>query len=236
MKDEGSRMKKKVWQTCRRASRSAIRFLILILLPSSFILLCGIGCAALAVAGRAVPQYKPAAYSGLAGQSAAVMVWADRGVRIDWPSVQLDLATLVQNNLQKSTAPELKGTTWPWQPASVVRYQRDHPGIEAMSITEVAPKIGVSRLIYIEVESLSTRSDASLQMFRGSATATLKVIEIADGHADIAYTESGIRTFFPPKSPPEGILNSNDQVMYRGTMVTLSEELASKLATQMEEP
>jgi hypothetical protein len=205
----------------------------------SLLLLLGLlmgqtGCSALAIAARAIPERRPPVYTGLAGQSLGVMVWADRGLRMDWDRLQVELASLVQAALQKAQkdgADELKGTIFPVQPASIARYQRDHPAIETMPITEVAPKLGVTRLIYIEIESFSTRSESAMQMFRGNASATLKLIEVDNGQAKEAYTESNIRVVFPPKSPPEGLLNANDVVMYQGTLAALAEELASRFVT-----
>ena len=36
---------------------------------------------------------------GLENQSTGVMICADRGLRIDWPTIQLDLANTVQKKL-----------------------------------------------------------------------------------------------------------------------------------------
>jgi hypothetical protein len=197
------------------------------------IAICCTSCGILGVVAHAVPEYKDAVYGGLAGQTVGVMVWADRGVRIDWSTIQVDLARNVEDELQKSGAKEMKGTTWPVDPRSIARYQIDHPGIEATPITDVAPKLGVSRLIYIEITSFSTRSETSLQMYRGSATMTLQVIEIEGGHAKVAYEEANIRAFFPEKGPPEGVLNANDVVIYRGTIIGLAHRVTERLTTHL---
>src|SRR5215213_2725554 len=86
------------------------------------------GCNALGVAAYKLtppPTIKPK-YTNLQNQSIGVMVWADRGLRIDWPSLQLDLANTIQtklNNPENAKKKELKGVTYPVQPASIVRYQ-----------------------------------------------------------------------------------------------------------------
>jgi hypothetical protein len=227
-RDEGTRMKDEPMPRVL----TILRLIGFTLVPSFFILFLCSGCAAIGAAAHAIPKYEPAHYNGLAGQSVGVMVWADRGIRIDWPSIQFDLASLVQDRLAKSGAQEIKGSSFPVQAGSIVRYQHDHPGIEAQPITEIAPKLGVSRLIYIELESLSTRSDISLQMYRGNALATLKVVEVApDGSAKVPYEEAGVRAFFPPKSPPDGVLNSNDIVMYKGVVAALADEIVKRLTT-----
>jgi hypothetical protein len=183
------------------------------------------------MAGNAMGQKQPAVYAGITGQSVGVMVWAGRGVRADWPSLQLDLANLVQDKLRKSAAPEIKGTTFPIEPASIVRYQSDHPSIDASPVTDIAPNLGVSRLLYIELDDFSTRSETSYQMFRGNVTATLKVLQTQNGKSNIVYQEADIHAFYPPTSAPEGVLDSNDLVIYRGVLDVLAGEIVDRLTT-----
>src|SRR4051794_29130658 len=78
----------------RPAAASVV--LSLLLLP------CLSGCAIFAKIAGAFPEIEKAKYKGLAGQSVAVMVWAeDNGIRGDWPQINLDLGDMIQNNLQK---------------------------------------------------------------------------------------------------------------------------------------
>src|SRR5256885_8652398 len=126
------------------------------------------GCAALGVAAYKLepPETIRPKYANLVNQSVGVMVWADRGIRIDWPTLRLDLANAIQQKLKEQTLDEkgkpkaktLLGVTYPVQPASIVRYQEDHPEVEAMPITDFAPKLGVGRLIYVELEDFATRA------------------------------------------------------------------------------
>ena len=53
--------------------------LALLYLLSSMLTVAAAGCAFLGVAANAIPKYTEARYKGLAGQTIAVMVWADRG-------------------------------------------------------------------------------------------------------------------------------------------------------------
>lgn len=194
-------------------------------------LLCLSGCQIVGALSHAMPERNVAAYKGLPGQTIAVMVWADRAVLIDWNTIQLDLAATVQEKLRVSKAEEMKGASFPYPAASVVKYQRNHPGLEATPITEIAPQLGASRVIYIEVEAFSTRGAASTQMYRGMAKASMKVIEVADKKGRIAYEGDGLMAVFPKKSPQDGIVNSNDVVMYRGTIETLANEVVDRLTT-----
>jgi len=210
-----------------------LRRSLFILVPSSFILLL-CGCAFIGVAAYKLappPTIQPK-YMGLENQSTGVMVWADRGLRIDWPTMQLDLANTVQKKLadfQKGKGRESKtliGTSFPVLPASIVRYQRDHPEIEAMPITDIAPRLGVNRLIYVELEDFATRSDQQLALFRGTANCTVKVVEIHNGEARVTFEQNNVTTHFPPKAPPEGVNAFGDQRIYAGTVDALATEVA----------
>ena len=209
-----------------------------LLLPFAFCLLPSLlsGCAVVGVVAHALPPANILPkYSGLAGQSVGVMVWADRGIRIDYPTIQVDLATSLQNKLKNLDIEDLEGTTWPVDPRSIVRYQQDHPEIQAMSVTDVAPKLGVLRLIYIEIEQFATRSEASLDLYRGSITATIKVIEIANGTATVAFEENNVQVVFPPKVPQEGIPSGNDYRMYMGTVDEFTSAAALRFITHPED-
>jgi len=199
------------------------------------------GCTLFGVlASKVVPKpIIPAQYTGMQGQSIAVMVWAAEGTLIDFPDVRLDLAGSLQNKLKQAQAAKtkgLKGISFPTPATAVVRLQENHPELEAAPLTDVAPQLGASRVIYIELENLQTRSDASVELFRGSAAATVKVVEVSgDGRAKVAYEESGIASVFPPGAREEGTPDGNDFAIYRGTVDQLTSEIAKRFVPHQEE-
>jgi hypothetical protein len=175
----------------------------------------------------------------MTGQSVAVMVWADPAVRIDYPNLQLDLAGAIQSQLnpqdKKKQPKEMKETTWPWRPQSVVRYQHDHPELDGDNITDVAPRLKVSRLVYVEVDSLQTRSDYSMELYRGRVSGTLKVVEVENGTARVAYEEPDIEAIFPKKSPEEGVAELGDSKTYAGAVASFAVEVVHRLVAYQEE-
>jgi len=196
-------------------------------------LLCGTGgCQVFGLAASALPPPTiTPAYKGLAGQSAAVLVWADQGTLGDFPAVQIDTARVLQRKLtwtKDNDYEEIKGTTWPVAPESIVRDQQDYPQLQAMPITQVAPRYRVSRLIYIEVQRLATRAEASVDLFRGQMIGSVQVLEIENGTARVVYRENDIRAVYPKDAPQEGILNSSDQAIYQGTIDAFTTELAGR--------
>lgn len=226
---------------CRRAATLPVRRSLPCIVHSAFCisLLLVSGCTLVgALAGKIVPEPTlPAQYAGLQGQSVAVMVWAPEGTLIDFPAVRLDVAGSLQNKLQQAVAAktkEVKGISFPTPPASVVRLQENHPELEASPLVDVAPQLGTSRVIYVEIENLQTRSDASVELYRGSGSATMKVVEVSDGVAKIAYEESGIAAVFPPNAREEGRPEGNDTVMYAGTVSELTSELAKRFVPHKE--
>jgi hypothetical protein len=125
-------------------------------------------------------------------------------------------------------AKSLLNTTYPVQPTSIARFQQDHPELDTMSVTEIAPKLGgISRLIYIEIEDFATRSDMSIDLFRGTAKATVKVVEIADGQAKVTFEQNGVQASYPKKAPAEGIPNAGDYRIYVGTVDAFATEIAN---------
>jgi hypothetical protein len=182
-------------------------------------LFCLSGCIALGYVASAIPQSTDAQYTGLAGQRTAVLVWAPRGVRVDHPNLQLDLANAIQANLAaKINESSLKGTEFPYETRSVLRFQREHPELEFQSVTEWSHRMsGLDRLVYVEVIDFSTRSGTAVQLLRGGISANVKVVEMHSGSSKIAYERPDVRLFFP-RNAPEGVVNVSDAAIYTGTI------------------
>ena len=203
------------------------------------LILVGAGCSALGLAASTLPKPPvPAKYKDLHGQKVAVMVWVAPGCRIDWPQLTLDTANGIQQQLQtaiKDKVREVEGATFPMSAAMVVSMQEDHPEWSAQPIEEIAPKLGVTRLIYVEVENFQTRSDASVELFRGSMSGRVKLIEVSNGVARIGLSEDNLRIVYPTHGPDEGEPNKNDYEMYRKTVNEFTTTVANLFVTHHDE-
>lgn len=191
------------------------------------------GCSVFGIAAQALPEGDvPARYKDLRGHSVAVMVWTPRGLQVDYPALRLDVASQVQDKLQraqKAGKGELKGVTFPHIPASVVRFQEDHPELEGQPIDQVAPRLRVERLIYIEVGDFQTRARDAIELFRGSATGSLKVVDVnPSGQAKVVYDEPNITATFPRRGPAEGYPDLGDERTYLGTVEWFTTILARR--------
>jgi hypothetical protein len=191
------------------------------------------GCNIIGLASYIAPSPTiAAAYKNLGGQNVGVMVWTDRAMAIDWPTLQLDVSRGINSRLadsakQKDPPKELKATTFV-MPESVIRYQRDHPEAETQAITDVAPRMNITRLIYLEIEQFSTRPEESLELFRGSITANLKVIEVTDGKGKIAFQKDNMKIQYPEKGNAEGMPGMSDLTVYEKTIQAFSIEVVNQ--------
>jgi hypothetical protein len=205
-----------------------------------FIASLGAGCQLFGLAGRVLPDPTVAPkYKGLQNQNTAVMIWMDRSMAIDWPRLQLDLSRGIEGRLadmakEKKPPKDLTGTTFA-AAESVVRYQRDHPEIDTEAITEVAPRMNVTRLIYVELQHFSTRPEESVELFRGSIKANLKVIEVQNGKGKVTYEEDDIKVDYPTDSPDVGLPGLGDVPMYEKTLETFSTEIMNRFVEHTEE-
>jgi hypothetical protein len=220
----------------RFASRASIVW------SSTVVLILGLclGCQIFGLAGRVLPDPTVGAkYKGLQNQHTAVMVWMDRSLAIDWPRLQLDLTRGIEGRLAelakaKHPPRDLKGTTFA-AAESVVRYQRDHPEIDTQEITEVAPNMAITRLIYLEVQHFSTRPDETGELYRGSLTGNLRVVEVVNGKGKVTFEEDDIKVVFPTDSPDVGLPGLGDGPIYEGTLKAFSTEIMNRFVEHTEE-
>lgn len=207
-----------------------------VLLPLCLAGLTIAGCTALGViADKAGRTIVPAVYTGLANQSVGVMVNADPGARNDFPRIQLDMAENLTNKLQstqKNGVKELIGTTFPRSaaPDAIYAFQRNYPQLEWEPIANVAPKFGVTRLIYVEVESFSLHPNNVPELYRGELTARVQVMEVSGNTAKSAYKDR-LTASFPADANSPGVLNANSRDIYLRTIDAFSASLVGRFVT-----
>jgi hypothetical protein len=229
-------------QLMRRAGRAtgnAARgsaFLVLLLAPAISL----VGCTALGVAASKVAAVKVAReYKGLPGQTVGVMVVTDRGLQNDFPRLQIDLARGIESKLMNAVptaGEELKGVQFPPDktPEAIYAFEQNYPELMYEPITNTAPRIGVGRLIYIEIESFQTHPESVPELYRGVIAARLQVIEVTGGKAKVGY-ETRIQATYPKQSPEEGMPALGDAKTYQGTLDEFTTAVLEKFVTHDED-
>ena len=197
------------------------------------------GCTVLGVAASKLAVVKVAPeYRGFAGQTVGVMVITDRGLQNDFPRLEIDAARGIQSKLQIAApkAEELKGVHFPpdKSPEAMYAFEQNYPELKYEPVTTTAPKLGVSRLIYVEVEGFQTHPESVPELFRGLIEARLQVIEVTGGTAKVAY-ETRLQATFPRQSPEEGMPAIGEAKTYQGTLDAFTTTVLEKFVTHEEE-
>jgi hypothetical protein len=206
------------------------------MIPSS-ILAISAGCNAVGVVAQSAspPPDITAAYAGLKGQTVGIMAWADRPTRIDFPTIEADIDRGLQQKITEaadSHADEVQHITWT-NSDRILEFQENHPELESEPAEEVAPRLpgGITRLIYVEIVSFSLHSNEAVELSRGVLTVNLKVVELTNGVAKVAYQEDDLTAIYPSDAPPEGAPNLADVQVYQQTVDALTTELTKRFIT-----
>jgi hypothetical protein len=181
----------------------------------------------------AVAAGKPdvaAAYRGLKKQRVGIMVWADHGITIDHPSVQPDMAKGLEEKLKQAADAKIDDVRdMKWTEADdILRFQDAHPEMETDSALDLAKRLNVTRLIFVEVTALSLHPDESVDLSRGMVSVDLQVIEVTDGQTKTGYHEQRIAATWPPHSPPEGLPGLGDSDVYHHSVDAMTTEISKR--------
>jgi hypothetical protein len=215
-----------------RTGRLGVCIVSLLAVPA---LLASAGCEPLGVVAHDVvgmQQIAPA-YAGLKGQHVAIIVWADEGVSMDHPHITADIARGLQNKLQQgvdANVDELKKTTF-FSASKVLQYQEAHPEAATDPPEQIALQFPATRLIYIEVQSLSLHPGQSEDLWRGQAVASVKVIDSESRNPKTVFATENVVGSYPENSPPEGLPGMNEEEVYSKSLDVLTTEIGKLFIT-----
>jgi hypothetical protein len=190
---------------------------------------CCAGCDTLGVVASKVVGDETIApsYAGFKGQRVAIIVWADEGLTVDHPTICADVAGSLQDKLQQgidAKVDEFKGTSF-LDLQRVLRFQAAHPEFQTDTPEQLALRLPATRLIYVEVQSLSLHPNDTVDLSRGHAVADIKVIAVSGSNAQSVYENDDVSCIYPPNAPPEGLPNLADEEVYRKSVDALTTEL-----------
>lgn len=133
-----------------------------------------------------------ARYTGLEGKSFAVVVAADRAIQADYPDVVARICVLTSARLSKEAK---AGGFVPGE--RVLEWQFNNPRWTTMPMSELASKLGVQRLVYVDLIEYRLHDPGNAYLWAGVASANVGVIE-ADSTVpeDFAF-QTQIQVQFP---------------------------------------
>jgi len=140
------------------------------------------------------PKKIEAQYDGLKGKTFAVYMTADRGIDANYPGLVPLMNTLINDRL----AQEAGATGWiPSQDLLAEIY--NHPRWAAMARSELAQKLGVSRLVVVELQEFRLNDPGNQYLWDGRATGLVSVVEADSPTPDLYAFERQIDVKFPDK-------------------------------------
>lgn len=137
----------------------------------------------------------PAEYDGLEGKSYAVIVEADRAIQSEHAGT-VERITSVANRMIHDNA----GAANYIPTERVLRYTFEHPAWRALSRGELASRLGVERLIVIELHEYQHHAPGNPYVWDGLAEADVLVYESDSGIPDSPAFQRAVRVTFPDQS------------------------------------
>lgn len=151
-----------------------------------------------------------AEFEGLAGNSVAVVVFADPAILCDYPMVRLDLSTVLAAELKK----HLKGVTV-IDPRRVLKFQDANLYWDAIPKSQLAEQLGAKYMLFISLVEYSSREPGSTNLFRGRIVAETSVYQSSSPRSAPVWRGKEIRVAYP-EAAPVGLMSDDDRnIRYR---------------------
>jgi hypothetical protein len=206
----------------------------------TLLLTCVSGCNVIGAFAQAMPDPPiAAAYSGLKDQTVGVMVWVDHGASIDYPMLQSEVAKGLTTKLSELTMPadkktkpipELMGIRYR-DPLEIIKFQENHPELEGMPPKDLAVRLGVTRVIYIEITDFALHSPESPDVLKGLVAANVQVLEVTPGPhkvATIAYSDPNMDSNYPKEQSGVPYEDATPDKVYKKTVDVFTTDLVLK--------
>ena len=153
-----------------------------------------------------------AEYRGLDNQKVAVLVDADLATMYQFPTAQLEVCAAVTQQL----AGNVPGVTM-IDARQVVDFQQRNIYWNTATYSDLAKRLGVTRLVLVELTEYRVNEPGNVNLFRGVMAANLSVAETDSVHPnDLAYS-THVTVAYPPNRS-EGVPNADPTTIRKGTL------------------
>ncbi|MCC6321504.1 MAG: hypothetical protein IT438_08745 [Phycisphaerales bacterium] len=163
--------------------------------------------------GRASDHDVKARYTGLADKNFAVIVAADRAIQADYPDIMSVITGEVTRRL--ADPKNAVGAAGMVAAEDVLKFQYQQPSWVTLSPTQIAEKLGVERLVFIDLQEFRLTDPGNPYLWNGRASASISVAETEN---DLGVT-TAFREFISVKYPdndsssPQEIPSSTVQIV-----------------------
>jgi len=179
----------------RRTTRSLV-------VGSLAVVVCLAGCSGLGYLGYLIapPDRKvkvPAEFDGLAGQTVAIVVYADIGVQYEYPYARLGVSLALRAELTE----HIKDINVV-DPRRVITYQDENIHWENYSRTKIGRDLGADYVLYVALAEYTMREPGTVSLYRGriSGQGSLYDVTKPDRQARVWHGDD-FRVIYPKHAP-----------------------------------
>ncbi len=181
-----------------------------------------VGFAAHVVAGgdEANTVTVPAEYEGLTNQTTAVLVAADEYTLYEYPAATSAICQQISARLAVSI-PGIQVA----DPKQIQRFQDANPFWATLPYNQLLKRLGVQRLVYIDLIRYTTHESGNAYVWRGTVTANLGVAAADADDPDRFVYATTTQANYPPNQT--GRLNSDNQTIQLGMLHTFAQHVTN---------
>lgn len=161
-----------------------------------------------------------AEYDGLDGKSYAVVVSGDRSIASEHPGVMDRLTDRINTMIAEGTTASGHVPT-----TTILAALYNNPQWQAISRGDLGQRLGVERLVVVELNEYRLHESGNQYTWEGAASAVVEVYEIDGGDPDLPLFEHSIRVTYPDEL---GILR--EQLPESLVTSVLSDRMADRVA------
>jgi len=160
----------------------------------------------------------PAEFMELDGQKVAVMVAADGLLLYQYPKAPDQICRAVTGKI----AAHVPGVTTTI-PNQVMRFQKDNPYWQNIRYGELARKMGVDKVVLIDLVEYRTHEPGNAYLWQGIITANIGVIDTHAQDPDNFVYYNTVEVRFPEKSSI-GLVDSDDESIQLGMLILFARD------------
>jgi hypothetical protein len=158
-----------------------------------------------------------AQYRGLEGKTFAVLVASDDYTQFAYPGA----TAAIGRDVTARIGSEIPGAS-PLDPARVAQFQRENPYWITVPYGQLIERLGVERLVVIDLVEYSLREPGNAHVWQGQIVANVGVAEFGEGDGNAMSFSTTVKGRFPDNSSRVGVLNSDDKTIQFGLLADFS--------------
>lgn len=165
----------------------------------------------------------PAEYTGLAGKTVAVVIYADQQVQYEYPYSRLGLTSMLNAELKKHVK-DAKVV----DPRRIIKHQDENAHWDAGDKAALGKAFGADAVLYVIIDHYAMREPGSVGLFRGQISGQARVYDAALPESQALVWKCDQLGVVFPEHAPTGELGENDSKIRYETEKRFAEMVVNK--------